>query len=331
MPATYHARRTDRAIANPSKRRAGSLGRDASFGASATPARAVGSRARSAVGRTRPEPEDRDIAPHRRSCKHKRTRPDKHSEDNRRVGFLAYPDIGGRIHYSSSIVGVVLATLRQRFEAFISTFDGYENIDALLEGQHLPDKNRADYLLWGRTIVVEQKSLASDPTDRVQNYADKLKAEGRLIVYGTMSIDMLSDDLRREFVLDLAKNIDAIVAKADRQTEDSREIFSIPDALGVLVILNEKAGMLDPKVIHYALANVFQKKAADGSLRYPANDGVILIPEAQVIDTPHGRRIPLPRFTSPHRRANDRFLQFSDALFAAWSSFNDVQLIKSAP
>jgi hypothetical protein len=44
VPTTYHARRTDRAIANPSERRAGSLGRDASFGASATPARAVGSK-----------------------------------------------------------------------------------------------------------------------------------------------------------------------------------------------------------------------------------------------------------------------------------------------
>jgi hypothetical protein len=121
------------------------------------------------------------------------------------------------------------------------------------------------------------------------------------------------------------------VAKADRQTEDTGAIFAIPDELGVLVILNEKAGMLDPRVIHCALANVFQKKAADGSLRYPATDGVILIPEAHAIDTPQGRRIPLPRFTSPHRRANDRFLEFSDALFAAWSRFNGVPLIKFAP
>jgi hypothetical protein len=53
---------TDRAIANPSERRAGSLGRDASFGASATPARVVGS---SPVRRRpdAPAPEDRDIAP----------------------------------------------------------------------------------------------------------------------------------------------------------------------------------------------------------------------------------------------------------------------------
>ena len=49
-PATDHACRTDRAIANPSKRHAGSLGRDASFG---------GARRRPDA----PEPADRDPDP----------------------------------------------------------------------------------------------------------------------------------------------------------------------------------------------------------------------------------------------------------------------------
>jgi hypothetical protein len=224
-----------------------------------------------------------------------------------------------------------MTTLKDRFQSFIRAFDGCEDIDVLLKGRDLPGKNRADYLLRGRAVIVEQKSLETDPVARPQNYANKLMAEGRLVAYGTVSTKMLPENLQREIVLDLGKNLDAVVAKADRQTEDTRAIFAIPGALGVLVILNEKAGMLDPRVVHCALANVFQKEAADGSLRYPATDGVILIPEAHAIDTPYGRRIPLPRFTSPHRRANDRFLEFSDALFAAWSRFNGVPLIKSAP
>jgi hypothetical protein len=223
-----------------------------------------------------------------------------------------------------------MTSLKERFETFIRAFDGFENIGALLKDCDPIAKNRADYLLSGRAIIVEQKSLDVDPTARPQNYANKLMAQRRLIAFGTVSTKMLSDDLRREFVLDLAKNLDAIVAKADRQTQDTRDIFAIPDALGVLVILNEKASMLDPQVIHYALANVFQKKTADGSLRYPANDGVILIPEAHAFDTPHGQRIPLLKFTSPHGRANERFLQFCDRLFDAWSRFNGVPLIKSA-
>jgi hypothetical protein len=221
-------------------------------------------------------------------------------------------------------------TLKQRFESFIKTFDGCEDIDLVLKGNDPVGKNRADYLLQGRTVIVEQKSLEIDPTSRPQNYADKLMAQGPLIAFGKVSTTMFSQDIQREIFLDLAKNLDAIVAKADKQTGDTRAIFSIPDALGVLVVLNEKARILDPRVIHYGLANVFQKKSADGSPRYPANDGVILIPEAHAVSTPHGPRIHLMRFTSPHGRANERFARFSGALFEAWSRFNGFPLIKTA-
>lgn len=220
-------------------------------------------------------------------------------------------------------------TLKQRFETFIKTFDGFEDIDLLLKANDPVGKNRADYLLQCRTVIVEQKSLDTDPVSRPQNYADKLMAQGRLIAFGQVSTTMFSEDIQREIFLDLAKNLDAIVAKADRQTEDTRQIFSIPGAMGVLVILNEKARMLHPQVIHYGLANVFQKKSADGSLRYPANDGVILIPEAHTMNTQHGLRTPLIPFTSPHGRANEQFTLFCDLFLKAWASFNGFALIKT--
>lgn len=116
----------------------------------------------------------------------------------------------------------VMATLKQRFEAFIQTVDGFEDIDTRLKGRDLAGENRADYLLHGRTVIVEQKSLEVDPAARPQNYADKLMARGQLIAFGKVSTTMFSDDLQREFVLDLGKNLDAIVAKADKQTADTR-------------------------------------------------------------------------------------------------------------
>jgi hypothetical protein len=220
-------------------------------------------------------------------------------------------------------------TLKQRFETFIKTFDGFEDIDLLLKANSPIGKNRADYLLQGRRVIVEQKSLDIDPISRPQNYADKLMAQGRLIAFGKVSTRMFSEDIQREIFLDLGRNLDAIVAKGDRQTEDTRQIFSIPDAMGVLVILNQKARILHPQVIHYGLANVLQKRAADGSLRYPANDGVILIPEAHAMNTRHGPRIHLIHFTSPHGRANKEFVQFCDLFFEAWARFNNLALIKT--
>ena len=98
--------------------------------------------------------------------------------------------------------------------------------------------------------------------------------------------------------------------------------------MGVLVILNEKAKVLEPRVVHYGLASTFQKRSEDGSLRYPHNDGVILISEAHAADTPNGTRIPIISFTSPHGRANEQFVQFCDVFLMAWAKFNGVPLIK---
>jgi hypothetical protein len=60
-------------------------------------------------------------------------------------------------------------------EQLLPAVDGFKDIDALLKDRDLPGKNRADYLLHGRTVIVEQKSLEVDPgyaTARVLRLAD---------------------------------------------------------------------------------------------------------------------------------------------------------------
>src|SRR6266849_420445 len=91
------------------------------------------------------------------------------------------------------VLRFVMKALRDRFEAFIKTFDGFEDIDTMLKSNDPIRKNRADYLLRRREIIVEQKSLDVDPVSRPQNYANKLMAQGRLIAFGTVSTRMFSE------------------------------------------------------------------------------------------------------------------------------------------
>jgi hypothetical protein len=111
--------------------------------------------------------------------------------------------------------------------------------------------------------------------DTVTNLAYKLMGEGRIIVYGGHStasiLSALPDgqELQRQLVLKVTKVIEDIVAKADRQTRGTREIFSIPDAIGILVLINEKVGMLTPEMIHCSLANAFEKKRRELSTLAP--------------------------------------------------------------
>jgi|SRR5580658_1489495 hypothetical protein len=166
-------------------------------------------------------------------------------------------------------------TLRARFEAFVKTLDGYEDIDALLKfSKTTGGRMRADYLFQGREIIVEQKTLESNPIHRPQKFADEIMRERGIVVLGRSSTQRIfsrqpdANALQRRLVLDIAKTIDDDVAKADKQTRDTRLIFSIPSAVGILVLLNEGARILAPDVIHYALANSFQKRIVGGALRY---------------------------------------------------------------
>lgn len=225
-----------------------------------------------------------------------------------------------------------MASLRESFETFIQTVDQFESIDDLLKHADPHGKQRADYLLCGRKIIIEQKVLEVDPGDKPSKFMNNIMKQRNIIAYGRISSEVIfrkmhdGDRLRRSLTLYTSKVIDDIVAKADKQTRDTREIFSIPDAVGILILLNEKAIILNQDIIRYSLSQVFQKISDDGSLRYPHNNGVILISSVHFKKTAIGMAFPCHFFTSPHQIGATLVRQFSDMLFQAWAKFNGIPL-----
>jgi hypothetical protein len=223
--------------------------------------------------------------------------------------------------------------LRERFESFIKTIRGFEGIDELLRGVGHDGKKRGDYLLWDRQIIVEQKALVADPADRPQKFVNRLIAGGRPI-YGRTSTKVIFDktpdgkELERKMLLTITKGLEDSVANADKQTRDTRAIFSIPDAVGILVILNESAHTLQPDLIDYGLRHVFQKKTDNGALRYPHNDGVVVISEAHALVSREGRGMPCFAATAPQGRSRE-VVAFSDALIYAWAAFNNLPILRT--
>jgi hypothetical protein len=228
------------------------------------------------------------------------------------------------------------ASLVERFELFVHGLDGYENIDALLKGFPDNGKKHADYLFDGRRIIVEQKSIEGDPGYKLQEFAEKLMREDRILVYGKVSLDMIlrnlpnEKQLRHELAVSIAKRLDEKVADADKQFRDTRLIFDIPEATGILVLLNEDVSVLAPDVIYYGLANTYKKKGPDGGLRYAHADGVVLITEANPSKVlGFEKAFQMIPFASPHKRNPESFTAFTDMLMARWAAFNDAPLISA--
>lgn len=226
-----------------------------------------------------------------------------------------------------------LTTLRARFEAFVKTLEGFEDIDTLLKNQDVPGKKRADYLFQNRSIIVEQKSLEIDPADKPQKFLEQLIKEGKLMFWGTLSTEAIfrrmpnGDELRKQLALKIGKVVSDNVEYADKQTRDTREIFNIPGAGGILVILNEEATTLLPDIVTYALTNAFQKKIGD-EYRYRNTDGVLLISEAHPVETPGFQKsFPIQPHVAPATENGSAVSAFMKMMATRWAQFNGAAFI----
>jgi hypothetical protein len=227
-----------------------------------------------------------------------------------------------------------MTNLQERFEGFIRTMSGFESIDELLKDVHVEGKKRADYLLGNRKIIVEQKVLIDDPANKPQKFINALMNKGRILVYGTVSTERIfagmpdGNEQKRRMFLSVTKGLETSFADADKQTRDTREIFSIPDAIGMVVILNVSAPTLHPDLIRYGLSQVLWKRRVDGSIRYPHNDGVVMISEAHTDLSERGRGAPCYSSPTPHTKSEALVRAFSDSLIQAWATFNGTRLVR---
>jgi hypothetical protein len=227
-----------------------------------------------------------------------------------------------------------MANLLERFESFIRTVRGFESVDELLRNRHLESKKRADYLLWEREVIVEQKVLVDDPSEKPQKFVNELMNKGRVLFYGSVSTNRLfggmpdGEKQKRRMFLSITKGLEASFADSDKQTRDTRQIFSIPNAVGIVVILNLSAPTLHPDLIRFGLSQTVQKRKDDGSVRYPNNDGVVMISEAHVDISGRGRGAPCFSSPTPHTKSEQTVRALSDSLIQGWAAFNGVPLVR---
>ncbi len=175
-------------------------------------------------------------------------------------------------------------SLLKRFENFLATQPGAESIDALAAGINAGAVKRADYFLRDRSVILEIKTLSSDPDSKPQAFVEKLCSERDIWVFGKVSTTQIfekqkdRESLEFELYSRVTRACQDAVADSQHQIVGTRKLFDAPDALGVLVLINEAAPTLDIELMANRVARTLRRREGNAP-KYPAVDGALLLSE----------------------------------------------------
>lgn len=210
--------------------------------------------------------------------------------------------------------------MEERFHRFALTLPAAESIDALVPSG--ASGQRADYLWRGRSMVVELKVLTGDPRAKVERAIDALsEREDAPLFIGPSPVDNvfrhLSDGAEqlRKLRQQVMRSTEAAFRDARRQIASTRKLFELPDALGMLVVLNPDIETLSPIDVGQELSRLMEKRQSEGW----AVDVVWLLSEAHLA----GGAQPCILITGSRIDRFEWASSYLDELNAAWASFNN--------
>ena len=228
-------------------------------------------------------------------------------------------------------------SLDTRFKKFISQLPSAEVIDNLIFPCEFDKSKRADFLIDNRKLVIELKSLESDPEYKVH---EELKAhKGRNEYpkfYGKMEVSKILKPLpdgeliQKALFNRISRSIEQSFREAEKQIGATKKALGCPGAYGVLVLLNQDVSILSPELIAQRASQLLTKTDKDGSLHYKNVNSVWFLVENVSLKTK--KAIPfLPSIVIDGPSAVDEAVLASvlDDLQRKWATFSGVPFVKS--
>lgn len=226
-----------------------------------------------------------------------------------------------------------LRSLEQRFHEFLEQLDGSESIDKSVSEHELAAGKRADFLLDQRRVIVEIKSLESDPEYKVEELlAPHRNRPDFPAFYWDADLDEILPFLPdgREIRLKIAdavtRSVEKALKKADDQIYATRQALSLPQACGVAVILNEEINILAPHIVTARASKLLLKKEG-ADFRYQQISYVWIISESHAVTISGSTQfLPLILLAGPRAQDNDQAGEYINGLAKQWAEFVGVPL-----
>lgn len=221
---------------------------------------------------------------------------------------------------------VFFAFLEQRLLA--------ENVDKIVFAPEHSESKRADYLLDGRNIVIEVKRLDDDRVDAAQTALDAFRAspdwplnEGEVSMGELGAMHPRGEALLAEIYDTITTSLKRAFEEANRQIRGTKVAIGKPDAMGIVVFLNDGVDYLDPKLASRRLGQLIRQAEADGSRRYESVDSAIMISWAHTQPGAGDRVVrPAVSVAAEQLTQNEWEQSFEVFLLNEWSAYLKVPI-----
>lgn len=146
----------------------------------------------------------------------------------------------------------------------VVSLSGGQRIDATLDES--PSWENADYVFREANVIAELKELQTD-VNADRDLSERIgeihyKHRERLgVLHGRQSvrIDLLPDDIRNEMIVPFQRRIEGPIKKAAKQIKETRAQLAMPDACGLLIIVNDASTFLNPQLAHFFFSRILSK------------------------------------------------------------------------
>ncbi len=224
-------------------------------------------------------------------------------------------------------------TLEQKLYAFVSRLSDGERIDDLRLSETQRNAERADLFLANRSIVGEVKTVSKDTSEKVETILKPyMETEAWPMFYMTWPWDEIvsrlpdADALKRRIYDAVTSAVPELVRKANRQIRTTKETFRLSTAHGLLIVLNDLVGILDPGVLAYSIRAALSKRHPDRSLQFPEVNCVWILSETHIVRI--GATRGSPAVLMRHPVIEDlTALEYVKGLQPQWAAFNGLPLV----
>ena len=230
-----------------------------------------------------------------------------------------------------------MRNIEERFKRFCAHFPGAENIDDLVVGLGCRDgSKRADYLFEDRTIICEVKTLSADTSTKLVKFMRRLGIDpdalssGRHIVEDLFKSLQDGDRLFRRATDFAMTPVQDGLDDAAKQIRSTKELFSIPGAAGVLVILNGEMPIAGSPLILRRLEQRLNKTEGDGQPYHRDVNIIVVINEAYAVGTPEGDKLVVNVCSNEYVPERTDAKVFAESLVNEWGSFNNLPTGKAS-